>query len=257
MRSAQRFRSEIFRTMAEKRALVFLDFDGTLAAISPTPEKARLDAQTAEALHALIGAPRARVVILSGRPLGFLLRHFDDPRIFYGGNHGLEIRGPELRFRHPRAVALQSRISTFARRAAAALAEIPGAIVENKGLTMSVHFRSVPVGRRPQFQKKFALFRDETFSVSFRWRRGKMVWELLPALDWNKGRAAERIRRLLRPHVTVAIGDDLTDEDLFRTLKSRGPTVRVGHNRGSAAAYYLPRQRDVPVFLRQLSEALR
>jgi len=257
VRSVHRCRTEIRQALKRKQVLVFLDFDGTLAPIAATPAEARMNEQTSEALHALAQAPRARVAILSGRPLSFLARRFDDRRFFCGGNHGLEMRGPGFQFCPPGAEALRPEVHAVARRATNALGGIPGVLIEDKGLTMSVHYRRIPTGRQHEFQQELQTFRQQTNSRSFRWRRGKMIWELLPNLDWHKGRAAEILCRHLRSRTTVAMGDDITDEDMFRSLKSRGPTVRVGRRIDSLATYYLSKQSDVPDFLRQLAEALQ
>jgi trehalose-phosphatase len=85
------------------------------------------------------------------------------------------------------------------------------------------------------------------------WRKGKKVWELRPDVSWGKGHMADYLAKKYPGALTIAIGDDVTDEDMFKVLKRRGLTARVGFSKLSAADYYLRSPADVVKFLKKLS----
>jgi trehalose-phosphatase len=208
------------------------------------------------ALSALAALPRARVAVMSGRPLSFIEEHFRGRGLYHGGNHGLEMRGLGLAFRHKGAAAIRPIVLALVKKAEASFAGFHGVLVENKGLTMGVHDRLMPSSFRRRFNAVMEGLRAETADLPVRWRRGKRVWEVLPKVDWDKGRALTELLRRTGPAVAVAVGDDMTDEDMFRAVGRKGVSVRIGKSRESRAAYYLPRQGDVPRFLKMLAEAL-
>src|SRR3990170_366498 len=111
---------------------------------------------------------------------------------------------------------------------------VRGAAVENKSLTASVHYRLV---RRDQIEAVRQAVLQEVAQLppgKVEIRRGKMVLELRPALDWDKGRAAfwlleQVVGRDWRERCAVLYaGDDRTDEDAFLAIGDAGITVKVG-----------------------------
>jgi trehalose-phosphatase len=245
------------RRLSGRRAFVFLDFDGTLAPIVAAPHLARANRQVMRAIESLVALPRARVAVMSGRPLAFVRERFRLRGLYHGGNHGLELRGPGLTFQHRVASVIRPTIRTMAETAKTHFAECRGVIIENKGLTMAVHYRGVPPSFRRRFSTAMATFRLGTASSPVRWRRGKKVWEALPRVKWNKGHALTELLRHVGLAVPVAVGDDVTDEDMFRAVGQKGVSVRIGKSTASRAMYYLPRQADVPRFLGMLTEVLK
>jgi trehalose-phosphatase len=248
---------ELRRRLSRRNVFVFLDFDGTLAPIVFTPHKARASGRVMRAIEALAVLPRARVAVMSGRPLAFIRDRFRAPRLYFGGNHGLEMRGPGLVFRHKGAAVIRPTIRALADKAKTAFAGFHGVLIENKGLTMAVHYRRMPPSFRRRFNGVMATFRRGTASLPVRWRRGKKVWEALPRVEWDKGRALTELLRRTGPAVPVAVGDDVTDEDMFRATGRKGVSVRIGKSGESRAMYYLPRQNEVPRFLAMLTEVLK
>lgn len=90
--------------------------------------------------------------------------------------------------------------------------------------------------------------------------KGKKVREIRPPVNWNKGRAVEKIlklgrKRTGRKRIPLCIGDDRTDEDIFRLLKNRGYTVKVVKkpDKTSSAEYYLRNTGEVKEFLSKLA----
>ncbi len=258
MRNLQKHLSEVqARLSPQSRVLLLVDFDGTLSPLAESPEQARLPQSVRQTLLRLAFRPRLRVAVLSGRPLRYLKSVFGVPSFFYGGNHGLEIEGPDFSFRHPRARTLKSVIQKLVRQFRKPVKAVPGALLENKGFSLALHYRNVPPAHKPDLDALLRRFRNQTAGLPVRWRPGNMVWELLPRVAWNKGRAAAWLIQHLRCPFPLAVGDDETDEDMFKALSGRGITVRVGVNGGSSAQFCLKRQSGVPRFLRFLEEVLQ
>jgi len=235
------WRSLPARIANQPAVLLLLDFDGTLSDIVARPKDATLRPGNAELLQALSRNPGYTVGIISGRGVDDVSRRVGVDGLAYAGNHGLEIRGPGLEYRHPAATAAIPALSEAAARLTAALAEIPGAQVENKTLTLTVHYRRTPEERH---QRVAAIFREVTGRLVdegiCRVTAAKSALELRPAVDWHKGRALEVIRRRLAPGAfPIYIGDDATDEDAFQAAQSAGGAgVFVGPPAASSSAEY-------------------
>ena len=258
MRTLQKNLTEIrARLSPQKRVLLLMDFDGTLSPLADAPEKAHLPQNVQQMLLRLAFQPRVRVAILSGRPLGYLKAVFGAPSFFYGGNHGLEMEGPDFSFRHPGARALRSVIQNLVRQFRKPIKGVSGALLENKGLSLALHYRNVPRAHRPDFDALVEKLQNKTANLPVRWRPGNKVWELLPRVAWDKGWAAEALIQHLEHPFPVAVGDDRTDEDMFEALSEKGITVHVGGDGDSFAQFCLMRQSEVPRFLRFLEGALK
>src|SRR5206468_4160628 len=124
--------------------LLYLDYDGTLAPIVSDPAKACLSAPMAVTLRALGACELMSVTIISGRERADLQARVGVPGLIYAGNHGLEISGPGFVFIEPAAVACEEALQRLAADLTVRLRPIAGAFVEDKGLTVSVHFRQAP-----------------------------------------------------------------------------------------------------------------
>jgi trehalose 6-phosphate phosphatase len=201
------------------RLVLLLDFDGTLAPIVDRPEDARPLPAAIEAIEALRRRGDVDVAVVSGRGL-------DDARslsrlegIAFAGNHGMEIEGPGLREVHEEAAAARPVLDEVQAEVRGALADIEGALVEDKGLTLSVHYRLV---RDDEVERVRDAVRSATASrEALRVTEGKRVLEIRPRVDWHKGRAVEFLLEHLRPPhgaPVLYLGDDTTDEDAFRAL---------------------------------------
>jgi trehalose 6-phosphate synthase/phosphatase len=134
---------------------------------------------------------------------------------------------------------------------------VSGALLENKGFSLALHYRNVPRAHQSDFDALLDRLRGKTADLPVCWRPGNKVWELLPRVAWHKGRAAEELIQHLQQPFPVAVGDDKTDEDMFEVLSGRGITIRVGNNGDSFAQFCLKRQSEVPRFLKFLEEVLK
>jgi len=240
---------------ASRRVLLILDFDGTLSPLAETPDAAVLPLVIRQTLRRLTALPSVTVAIMSGRPVTYLRRMVGDRRVIYGGNHGLEMRGPRLSFIHSEARRLRTTVRAYASAWRSTLNLIPGALLENKGLSLGLHHRRVPARHLPAFHRLIDRLKRQTAGRPFRWRTGKKVWELLPDVAWNKGKAALWLMKKMKDPRPVVVGDDVTDEDMFRALRRRGTCIVVGRKR-SAAGLYLAGQGEVPRLLRSLEKEL-
>lgn len=243
----------------DKHYLLGLDFDGTLAPIAPRPGLARLPAENKRLLQRLLRLRRARVAVVSGRSLADLKTKLRIPGLIYVGNHGLEIEDMDgKRWVHPQALRQAALMRRLASRIAEELRGLPGVFVENKGLTLSVHYRRLPryLSPAPIHERLTLQLRGLEHRVKL--RLGKKVWEIRPALDWNKGYA---VRRLLGAKVLawtpVLVGDDNTDEEGFKSLGPEAITVRVGYRKDSHARFRVKNQKQVRVLLEYFAREWR
>jgi trehalose 6-phosphate phosphatase len=245
------------RIRAGRRVLLFCDFDGTLVPIKDNPLACWLSPENRDLLTRIGAHRRASVAVVSGRDLPDLEPRVAVDGITYAGNHGLEIRGPGFEYREPGAEALTVDLARTLGELTAELAGVPGAWVQNKVLSASVHYRQTPpefVPRVKETVERVVAPRRDRFVL----RGGKMVLEVRPAVDWHKGRAVRWLWERLGGDpdaIAVYLGDDATDEDAFRALPD-GVTVMVGPARQTAARYRLNDPDDVARFLGWLAAAL-
>jgi trehalose 6-phosphate phosphatase len=235
----------------QREPFVVLDYDGTLAPIAPRPDLATMTRSMREAVAAL--AARTPVAILSGRALDDVAARVGLDAVIYAGCHGLEIRGPSLAYRHPEAARFSSSLDSAAEALNADLAAIEGALVEHKGLAIAVHRRLVAPARHAEIAAIVMRVADSHPSLVR--KGGKMVDELLPAVDWDKGKALRlMVDALAGERFVIFLGDDRTDEDAFAALGDEGaPIIVAAGPRPTAARYRLDDLDDVERFLRSLA----
>lgn len=247
--------AELAGRLAGGKLLVTLDFDGTLAALAETPRQARLKPEFKAALRALAAAPGVSVFILSGRALENLRAMVGLAGLYYGGNHGMEIKGPGYSWRDAAAARARPLVAGLAADLVERFPPGTGVFIEDKWFSASVHYRALKAPYRGGF---FARMRALAAGGSdkLNWSRGHKVFELRPAGAPHKGDAVLRLSKKIGARAALAVGDDLTDEDMFRTLKGRGITVRVGRA-VSDAGYFLSGQAEVLRLLRFVLGARR
>ena len=248
---------------------LFLDYDGTLTPIVRHPSKAALSPATRVLLRSLSRQPGIWVAVVSGRSLKDVRRRVGVSRLCYVGNHGLEIQGPKLRHINPMAQRSRPVMEEIVGKLRQALQPVPKAWVEDKGLTLSVHYReAVPPDRlrvRSAFHDAVRPYREKrqvrvtagrgVFEVRppVRWTKGTVVNWLLAPLDHGLTGLTRRVALSRGPVLPVYIGDDLTDEDAFLALGKRGVTVAVGAGGPPTRARYRVRSpAEVERFLRLL-----
>lgn len=243
------------RRLARRRVLLCLDYDGTLVPIAARPHLATFDAAGQRLLRAL--ARHVPIAVVSGRSLTSLRRLVGVPGLVYVGNHGLEISGPRMRYETPVPSAWRRDL---ARLLVSIKRDAPlGSVLEQKGMTASVHYRLVAASDRRQWLPGLrARLRAEAGRGRLRVIRGKAVIELRPPVDWDKGAAVRWVlsRPALAGRTPVYVGDDITDEDAFLAVRRNGVGVLVGRPRRSAARYRFSGPADVRALLASWLQAL-
>ncbi len=233
---------------------VFLDYDGTLAPIVSRPDQAVLSQSTRAILRALTA--KVPVAILSGRELEDISKRVDIEGLVYAGSHGFDIAGPDG-LRRQEAIEFLPALDFAEKEIREKLAGIPGALTERKCFSIAAHYRNVSEHDFPKLQR--AMSEAAARHQQLRMIDGKKVYELLPNIDWDKGKAVLWLLEKLgleRPN-PIYIGDDRTDEDAFRVLERRGVGILVSEKpRATAARYTLRDPSEVERFLRELVATL-
>lgn len=220
---------------ADSEWAFFLDVDGTLIEIAASPSAVQVDDALLGLVVRLHHACGGALALISGRSLADLERLLGSVRIPLAGQHGLERRNAQGRlFSHTTSPAAKRSLR---QRLDALVARHPGLLLEDKGLTLALHYRQAP-------QLAAWLHRELAswlaIADGLQLQKGKRVLEIKPA-GVDKGSAiaefmAEPPFRGRRP---VFIGDDITDEHGFERVNLLdGLTVKVGAGR-SAARYRL------------------
>jgi len=221
------------------RLLVALDFDGTLAPLVDEPMTARMIPGAAEAVAALVAAPRTTVAFVSGRTLDDLrviAEHDDHSPIVLAASHGAQ-------WWHPSgAIGDGSRDSDVADRALrdelrgaaeAIAAEVEGAWVEPKAFGFGVHTRRAAPDRAESVHERVDAL---VAARAPQWRRrvGHSIIEYA-FRDEGKDTAVARLRDLTGATGVLFAGDDVTDEDALRSLGAGDVGIRVGAGETAAS----------------------
>lgn len=235
---------------------VGLDYDGTLTGIVPRPEDAHLPEPARTVLERLVARPDTTLAFLSGRALTDVRERVDVAGAYYAGNHGLEIEGPGLHRVHPGAEHGALAMRRLADALARSFEPDPRVLVEDKGITLSVHYRSVPEAEQDAVRD--VALQAAAGEPELRATEGKCVVEVRPRVDWHKGAALQFIRESLPDPGSPAlfVGDDVTDEDAFRALPADGWGIIVAERlvRETAARAWLHSPEEVVAWLAELAE---
>jgi len=249
-----------FRTFKTGRKIaLFLDFDGTLVPIQRDPKQCFLPDKIKKQLLLLAGSECCYLTILSGRALSDIKKRIGIHKIYYGGNHGLDISRPNLRYTHPKALTSKSAIDYITRKLKKEISNIEGAWLENKKYSVSLHFRSVKTEDIRLVKKIFRNVVDKYLEKKlFTVMTGKKVLELVPDVSWDKGKAVLLVLKQLKDKcLPVYVGDDRTDEDAFKALRGKGITIHIGKSKKTSADYYLKGHWEIPRLLQQIQDFIK
>ena len=207
--------------LAGSPLVVLLDVDGTLAPIAPRPEDASVPAPTRAAVASLARARDAHVALVSGRGAADARRLVGVDGVWAIGNHGLETIDPEgILSIDERVTAWEGALQSVRASAEEAAALVPGARVEDKGATLSIHYRLAEAGDVPQLESAVAAAAGK---AGLRVTRGRKIIEVRPPLAVDKGTAvlalAKRLGATERSASILFAGDDTTDEDAMEALR--------------------------------------
>lgn len=245
------------RVRAAPYLLLGCDFDGALAPVFDHPQAATLSNEVRAPLAELASSGRCTVVVVSGRSAADLRARADVPGLIVAGNHGLELAGPDWEYVDPAVAESGQAIAVLAAGLRPPLEEIPGVAVEEKGLSVTVHFRHATPERHETIRSATHGVLSNA-SHPFVLTTGRMCYDIRPRVYWNKGEAIKfLLNRFDRPDALVVfIGGDPTDEDAFAALPD-GITVRVGSGVETAAKYHVDGPDGVRKFLEWLRDQVR
>jgi alpha,alpha-trehalase len=247
--------AQIAVAVAARRPAVFLDFDGTLAAIVDEPDCATLWSGVAEALKAL--ASQCDVAVLSGRDLADLAPRIGLSGFWCAGSHGFDTTAPDgSRHHHESAEAVVGLLERVASELRERFASLEGVLVEHKRYAVAVHYR---MAGAESVREVTATVHNVGQRTGLRVTTGRKLIELRPKVAWNKGKALRWIVHSIAgsdPVLPIYIGDGLSDEDAFDAVRRDGIGIvvrqREDGDRPSSARFAL----DGPVAVRQFVERL-
>jgi trehalose 6-phosphate phosphatase len=252
---------ELARRLAGKAPAIFLDYDGTLTPIVDRPEDAVISQDMRNAVRRL--AQRCPVCVVSGRDRRIVQELMGLNDLTVAGSHGFDIWSPEGAVERAEGAEFEVLLAEVKARLHEELGSIEGALVEPKRSSVAAHYRLVSDTDRPKVKEVVDTILAEHPDV-LRVTPGKMVYEIQPKLDWDKGKAVLYLLETLdldrEDVVPFYGGDDVTDEDAFEALADRGISIFVGSaddpevaGRTTAADYILLSTEEVRQFLDTLA----
>lgn len=245
---------KIERELKNKNIFIFLDYDGTLTPIVKKPEDAIIGIEAKRLIERLKRKYKGRLAVISGRPLTEIKKLVGIKGIIYAGNHGLEIEKEKKRFNAALPADYKTALKKIKKRLIKELDFINGAFMEDKSLTISVHYRLIKDGQSTIKKIIDRVLKPYIAGKKIKVNNGKKVIEIKPPVNWDKGSAVLWILKgkTAGKVIPVYIGDDITDEDAFTALKGHGLTVHVGKTNKSEAEYYLKNSGEVITFLKKI-----
>ncbi len=249
--------------LRKRKIFWFLDFDGTLVSIASSPHGVALSHRRRALLKKIADLPLCFIAVVSGRALKDIKSKVNIKGIMYVGNHGLEAYGQGLKSISYCSPQFKKNLDKFKEQLKKSFSTLPGVWVEDKGLTLSVHYRRLEKKNERLFERKFReMCKPYLMMRKIKVVSGKKVFDIRPPVAWNKGTMVSRLLSLKRKNaggkkiLPVYVGDDKTDEDAFKVLKNRGITIVVGRPRKTHARYFLNNTNEVGKLLEKFG-ALR
>lgn len=233
-----------------EQRVIFLDYDGTLVPFSSDPKLAKPNAELLGLLRKLAQLPHTDVVLISGRDRETMAQWFESLPVTLVAEHGVWIKQQNNRWRLIRSLSAQWKASVLP------ILEkytdrIPGSLIENKDYSLSWHYRMADqdqcLARKQELIDDLVHF---TANVDVTVVQGNKVVEVRNTAI-NKGVAVHDILAGKHYGFILCIGDDTTDEDMFKALPKNGISVKVGP-KDTAAKYYVKDQREVLNLLKRI-----
>jgi trehalose 6-phosphate phosphatase len=239
-----KLQEELRRIAAAPILLVACDFDGTLAAIAPTPDLAVADEQSIAALMRLVQLESTHVAVVTGRARADLADKLRGvPRLTLVGGHGADAEGgapPD-----PLALeALHRELQEVGRR-------FPGSLVEPKRTGVAVHYRHVEPSLHAEIR---AQVRGTAARLSCPLIRDGLLVVETGVIGADKGMAMRALTHRFNAHGVLFVGDDVTDEDALTALRPGDLGVRVG-SAESVAEFSVRDHTSVRTLLTELAAA--
>lgn len=253
---------ELEQRLDGKKPAVFLDYDGTLTPIVDRPEDATISDSMRDAVSGL--AERCTVCVVSGRDRSVVQELMGLDNLVVAGSHGFDIWSPDDgTIEIEGGGGFDDLIDGVKTRVEEELNGIEGASIEPKKASVAVHYRlASDDGRRKIKETVDSILAGRPDELKM--TPGKMVYEIQPKIDWDKGKAVLHLLETLeldREEIEpMYLGDDHTDEHAFEALEGRGIGIFVGDaddqetaGRTTSADYILHTVDEVEGFLDDLA----
>jgi len=227
-----------------KKLVFFLDYDGTLTPIVDRPEDAKISLEIKSVVETL--SKKCLVAAVSGRMREDVESLLGIKGLIYAGSHGFDILGPDIKMIEPRAQETIPLVGQVIKEFESRVGSIEGVIIENKKFSTAVHYRLADASAFPKIKEVI----DDVVGrhKELRILHGKKVFEIMPAIHWNKGMAVRWVMEALNlnweDYCVVYIGDDTTDEDAFRVVRSRGRAILVSEKNQPSSADFVVKNPD-------------
>ena len=209
--------------LAERPAGLFVDFDGTISRLAPTPEGAIASPRAVSSLLHL--SSKLDVVCeLSGRRARDIRDKVGLRELLYAGNHGAESIDGDMHSTSPLAQQYGGTIERVLGELRG-LADVDGMIWEHKGSSAAVHYRAAADPESARRMLASALDRAGASGLQTFW--GKMILEIRPPVGLHKGHAIRTVVEERGLKGAVFVGDDSTDVDGMEALADLGRSGRV------------------------------
>ncbi len=233
--------AQVLSRLTRARTLLAFDFDGTLAPIVRGRQEAGMRPETCALFSRLCQLfPTA---VISGRARADVATRLERAKVKYVvGNHGIE-GGAGSQTRANDLNEARERLTVL-------VAKTPGLELEDKGLSLTLHYRR---SRQPAAAQRAIMRALSQLKRPLRAIGGKSVINVLPTDAPDKGDAIIDLCTRSGAEVALYVGDDVTDEDVFELRQpERFICIRVGRSAASAADYFLNSQRDIDILLQRL-----
>ena len=233
------------------RLALFLDMDGVLAPLAETPDAVVPVPRRTAVLRRLDKRLEGRLAIVSGRTLGEIDRISGTDGLTASGVHGLERRRGDGSLASAKAAA---GVGEATRALHDFQADHPGVIVEEKGVSVGLHYRQAPEAEGAALAVARAIAERTQLSL----QPGNLVVELkTPGADKGSAITAFMAEAPFKGATPVMLGDDLTDEHGFTAVAALGGFgVLVGPLRETAAKHRLEDVDGVLDWLEAVSDGL-
>lgn len=238
---------------------LFLDFDGTISEIVEDPSEARPVSGVTEIISKL--AERMPVCIITGRDTPVIRNLIKLPHIYYSGCHGFEISGPgNYHFDLKEARELIPLFDEAQDYFSHEFDLLEGIVIERKKFGLAFHYRKIhdekTVNEIVQKVQDYCQGHQE-----FKLKPGEEVIEMLPNIDWDKGKSLQKLYDVLKLSRSelppLYFGDGQTDEDAFREMLTWGEPVLVGaQQKPTLARHHLNGPKETKRFLEKILSTL-
>ena len=243
----------IKKELRTRLVLLLINYEGIL--VPAPPSLSLMDHNLRELLISLRSKPNLTVGVISSLKLSCLQNSVRINGMYYAGNHGLEIRGPEIEFIHPACTQDTPELQSLKTSLQEELSAINGITVEDNGLSLYLYYPMLDNSQKDMVKERVnALARPSVSGGKLRIVEGKDSMEVHQMVNWDKGRVVKMLENMVatrKPYPLVIYfgADPVMDEEAFRAIRGKGIGVLVGRKNTTSAGYYLSGHGEVVDFL--------